>query len=190
MAWVHANHGNRAGSTMRQHFKTTAVVAVVVGLLALASFFTTSIFWVGGFPSGEFRLDVRNPEGLPVKGAVLRIYHGGTRDLAFKYPLDNHLADQELISNEKGRITGIREDGEMQFGGHAWRLFWIIPIGAKSPQFDCEITADGYQTLKFPVSRLFESTHVYYEDSPKAKLNVMGKEIEVPVYAHTFTMAR
>jgi len=175
---------------MIRHLKTAAIVAGVFGFLALASYFTTSIIWDGGFPSGEFRLDIRNPEGLPVKGAVLRIFHGGTRDLAFKYPLDNHLADQELISDEKGRITGIREHGGLQFGGHAWQLFWIIPIGAKGPQYDCEITADGYQPLKFPVRRLFESPHMYYEDFPKATLKVKGKEIELPVYAHTFTLVQ
>src|SRR5262249_8691078 len=162
----------------------------VVGFLALASYFTTSVIWDGGFPAGEFRVDLRDSEGKPVKGAILRVYHGGTRDPAFKYPLDNHLADQELVSDESGRITAMRRYGGLQCGGHAWELFWVIPMGAKAPQYDCEITAEGFKPLNFRIRRLFESPHRYYEDFPKTKLKENGEEIELPVYKHTFTLER
>jgi hypothetical protein len=173
---------------MKRGAKIAVAIAAVVGLLALASYLTTSIIWDGGFPDGEFRINVRDPEGKPVRGAVLRVYHGGTRDLASGYPLDNHVTGQELISADSGRITAIRKHGGLQFGGHAWDLFWVIPMGAKAPEYDCEITAEGFKPLKFPVWRLFESPHRYYEDFPKAKLEVEGKEVEVKIYEHTFTL--
>ncbi len=58
---------------MKRFLKLVAVVGVLVGLTALASFLTTSIIWDGGFPSGEFRLQVIDSKGQPVKGAVLRV---------------------------------------------------------------------------------------------------------------------
>jgi hypothetical protein len=175
---------------MKRLLKVATILVAMVGLLALASFLTTSIIWDGGFPSGEFRLNLRDPEGKPVKGAVLCVYRGGTRDLAFEYPLDNHVAAQELVSDESGRITAIRKRGGLQFGGHAWLLFWVIPMGAKAPEYDCEITAQGFKPVKFRVWKLFESPHKYYEDFPKTKVKVDGKEFELPIYEHAFTLER
>ena len=175
---------------MMRYVKTAAIVLAVIGFLALASYFTTGIIWDGGFPAGEFRVNVLDSEGNPVKGANLRVFYGGTRDLAFRYPLDNHLQDQDLVSDEAGRITAIRESGRLQFGGHSWHLFWVIPMGAKAPQFDCEITAVGFEPLKFRVNRLFESPHMNYESFPKTKTNIGGKEIELPIYEHSFTLKR
>ena len=175
---------------MKRAVKSAAILVAVVGSLALASSLTTSIIWDGGFPAGEFRLNVRDREGQPVKGAVLRVYRGGTRDLAFEYPLDNHVAGRDLVSDENGRITAIRKRGGLQFGGHAWQLFWVIPMGAKAPEYDCEITAEGFKPLKFRVWRLFESPHKYYDDFPKTTLKVDGEEIELKIYEHTFTLER
>lgn len=175
---------------MRRGAKIAAVAVAAVGLLALASYATTSIIWDGGFPSGEFRVNVRDPEGRPVRGAALRVYRGRTRDLASGYPLDNHTTGQELVSDDSGRITAIRKHGGPQFGGHAWLLFWVIPMGAKAPEYDCEITAEGFKPLKFPVWRLFESPHRYYADFPKTELEVDGKVVEAPIYENTFSLER
>lgn len=110
--------------------------------------------------------------------------------MASGYPLDNHVTGQELVSNDDGRVTALRKQGGLQFGGLAWRLFWVIPMGAKAPEYDCEITADGFKPLKFPVWRLFESPHQYYEEFPKTNLRVEGEEVELSIYEHTFTLER
>ncbi len=165
-------------------------IVTAAGLLALASYLTTSVIWDGGFPSGEFRIHVRDSQGKPVPSAALRVYHGGSRKLTSGYPLDNHVTGQDLVSGDDGQITTVRKRGGIQFGGHAWRLFWIIPMGAKVPDYDCEITADGFHPLKFPVQRLFKSEHRFYEEFPKTKLRVGDKEIELKVYEQTFTLER
>ena len=168
----------------------SAVAVAAVGLVALVSYRTTHVTWDGGFPAGEFRLYVRDPDGKPVKGAILCVYHDRTRDPAFEYPLDNHVAGQDLVSDENGRIIAVRRNGGLQFGGDAWQLFWVIPMGAKAPQYDCEITATGFKQFKFSVWRLFESPYRYFEDFPKTKLKVGSKEVKVPIYEHTFTLER
>jgi len=144
---------------MKRSATIGAAAIAAIGLLVLASYMTTSIIWDGGFPSGEFRVNVQNPEGKPVKGAVLHVFRGGTRNVASGYPLDNHLTTEGLDSDDGGRITAIRKYDGSQFGGHAWQLFWVIPMGARAPEYDCEITADGFKPLKFPLSRIFESPH-------------------------------
>ncbi len=175
---------------MKRASKTIAILVGVVGFLALASYATTSITWDGGFPAGEFRINVRDPDGKPVQAAVLRVYHGGSRNLAFKYPLDNHLPGQQLVSDENGRITAIRKWGGSQFGGDAWKLFWVIPMEAQAPDYDCEITAPGFKPLKFSIRKLFVSRFATYEEFPKTELKVDGKEVELPIYEHNLLMER
>lgn len=164
------------------------IILTVAALAAFFSLMTTSILWVGGFPTGEFRLKILDTHARPVKGAILRVYRGGTHDLAYGNPLDNHLPGQELASDERGVIVAYRKSGLPHFGGKAWKLFWVIPMGAKAPEYDCEITANGYEPVLFPFMRLFESRYKDYEQFPKTRLQVEGKEIEVPVYEHIFSL--
>src|SRR5438477_178784 len=90
--------------SMNRGAKIVTGAVTIVGLLAIASFLTTNILRVGCFPSGEFHLNVRDPEGKPVKGAILHVYQGSTRELASSYPLDNHIIGQDLVSDENGQI--------------------------------------------------------------------------------------
>jgi hypothetical protein len=171
--------------------KIPAILLVAVGFLAVASYLTTGIYWDGHLPVGEFRLHIRTPEGQPVKGAILRVYCSGTRDLAFGYPLDNHLAGQDLVSDESGQITALQRNYRLKFGGFKWDLFWVIPIGArKAPDVDCEVSADGFRPLQFSIWRLFKSSYRSYEAFPKTTLPVDGNEIELPVYDQTFMLER
>ncbi len=119
---------------------------------------TTAIQWDGGFPSGELRVILRDSEGKPVKGAILRVYRGGTRDLAFGWPVDNHVAGRDLIGDESGQIVAFHRSSGSDFGGHSWELFWVIPMGAKAPDYDCEISAKGFKRLNFSIYRLASHT--------------------------------
>jgi hypothetical protein len=173
---------------MTRIFRIAAITVALLACLAVASYITTGHYFDGGFPAGAIRMKVVDPTGKPVKGAFLRVYEGGTSDPAFKYPLDNYLTDRDLASDDEGRITAVRQSGRLQFGGFAWRLFWIIPMGAQAPQYDCEITAAGFKPARFSVWRLFESPHRYYADFPKAKVKIGRNELELPLYEHSFTL--
>lgn len=172
--------------------RTTKIMwgLIIAVALAVASNMTTGMNWDGGFPAGVFQLSIKDGEGRPVRNAVLRVYRGGTTDSALRYPLEDHLVDGDLVSDEDGRITTVRKNGGLQFGGYRWRLFWLIPIGAKAPQFDCEITANGFKPLKFDVWRLFESSYATYDDFPKTTVTVDGKGTELPIYEQSFKLAR
>ena len=176
---------------MKRLAKRLAISVAVVCALALTSYLTTSVTWDGAFPRGAFRLNVRSPEGEPVKGAVLRVCQSGTRELAFGHPLHNYLPGQDLVSDESGVITAIRKNSLPRFGGHSWQLFWVIGMGAKAPEYDCEITARGYEPLRFSVWRLFESEYTFRKGFfPKLNQKVDGKEIKLRIYEHTFTLER
>ena len=56
-------------------------------LLALASYATTIVNWDGGFPSGEFHLQIQNQTGTPIEGAKLNIYQGLVKQPAFGFVL-------------------------------------------------------------------------------------------------------
>lgn len=165
-----------------------AAVFGIVGLLALASYMAGGEIWDGGFPSGEFRIHIRDPDGRPISGAVLRVYYGGTRELACGNPLENHQTGVELVSDENGRITVVQTRTTTQFGGYKWRLFWIIPMGTKAPEYDCETTAAEFRPAKFPVWKIFESAF----ESPTAIQGSLRDQDGnlMRIYERTITLER
>lgn len=158
----------------------------VIGLIAFASYLTRGEVWDGGFPACEFRINVRDTEDNPIRGAILRVYRGSTRDLASGYPLDNHKTGQELVSDANGRITAVRAWDGTQFGGTMWRLFWCIPMGERAPKYDCEITAENFRPAKFSLQHVF--------DSPSGQRTKIrdhdGNQVEVQIFEQAFTLKR
>jgi hypothetical protein len=176
---------------LRRIGKAFATLIAIVLALAALSYMTTGVNWEGGFPSGEIRINVRDSNGQPIPGAALHVYRGAPRQLAFGYPISNHTQQSGLVSDEMGRITAVHERGGLQFGGHRWELFWLIPMGKRSgPKFACELTAPGYQTAAFEIQRLFQSPYKMYDEFPKTKCVIDGKEEELKVYDQAFTLNR
>jgi hypothetical protein len=169
--------------------KCAVILLGLLVFLALASVITTFGFWDASLPSGEFRLTIRDADGKPVKGAILRIYRGGTREIAIHYPLENKEGGRAFVSDEKGRITALRKS-DWRFGGNVWHLFWLIPMGDKVPEYDCEITAEAFKPLKFSARDLSRSPHQSHEDFPKTKIKIAGEEVILRIYEHTYTLGR
>ena len=82
---------------MKRVAKIVAAIAVVVGVLALASYLTTYGIDDGGFPSGEFRIHVRDHEGRPVPGPSCGCIGAAPANWPANYPLDDHVTGNELI---------------------------------------------------------------------------------------------
>jgi hypothetical protein len=180
---------------MHRWTKRVLVAVPVLGLLAYASHFTTNHNWDGGFPRGEFRIDVRDPEGKPVPGAVLRCTRRDTGERVPGFLFDNRASEQEPVSDATSRIVAVQPSGPILFGGEAWWLFWVIPMGAhERPKFDYHITATGFKPLKFPLEQLYEPPFRDRNKLPTTKIvrNDFGTEteIELPVSEHTFTLSR
>ncbi|MDB5306909.1 MAG: hypothetical protein JWO38_1111 [Gemmataceae bacterium] len=88
---------------------------------------------------------VRDQDGHPIKGAVLRVMPAGSREPAFGYPFRNYTAERSLVSDDRGRIAAVQTRSGFQFGWTEWRLFWVIPMQTgKPPEYVCSVTAEGY----------------------------------------------
>jgi|ERR1043165_5204122 hypothetical protein len=161
----------------------------VVVFLGIASYFTTSMDWLGAFPEGECRLNIRNVDGARVKGAVLRLYRGETNEPAYKQPILNYVPDKELSSDENGRIVAYTGYSG-KFGGHSWKLFWLIPMGDKGPEYNCELSAAGYKPAKFSIHQLWKTRNQFREDFHITKETFDNRELEFLVYENTFTLER
>ena len=166
-----------------------SVVAILL-ILGLISYETTQMIWDGGFPSGEIRLNVRNQSGAPVIGARLNVYDAKTGNHAFGYPLDDYVTTDSMLSDNNGRITAIRRLERLQFGGHAWKLWWLVPIQSGYPEYKCEVVAPGYEIKKFKVEELFKNPYTLYEDFPKTRVQIAGEEVVLKVYENTIALER
>jgi hypothetical protein len=136
------------------------------------------------------RLNVRDSEGKPIKGATFRIYHAGTRDLALERFHGSQADDKSLISNGGGRIVTLSRLSGYPTGFNSWRLFWLFPIETGTEGFDCEIRAEGFKPLVFDAWQLFKQLYDDYENFPRTKVKVRDEEFEGYVFEHTFTLER
>jgi hypothetical protein len=153
------------------------LAVLVLLVLGLASYFTTSRDWDGGFPPAELRITILDKRGHPVPGAVLQVYHGGTQDRAISYPI----YEEHLRSDEQGHIVCHQIVSGFQFGGHAWRLFWLIPIGAKAPRFDCVVSAIGYESKQLTFRELLNPIGKGGPNLPTTKVEINRELIEMRV---------
>ena len=166
------------------------LTAAAVAVVALASFNTTCEAVDGGYPRGMFRMTLRDSDGKPVEGAVFRIYRGGSRTPAYRTPLENHVAEQGLVSDANGQIIAYQTFDGTQFGGTVWRVFGTFHFGFNTPQYDCEITADGFKPYRFSVWQLFDAAEDQARDAPKSILKIDDRETELPVYDFSFTLEK
>jgi hypothetical protein len=166
--------------------------SALIGILAIASFVTTAGFWDGGFPSGEFRLTIKNANGQPIHGAVFHVFRGGTRELSFGYPFENHVAGRDIASDVGGQLTLIQPRSGLQFGGFSWKLFWLIEMGAKVPKYDCEIIAPGYQAVEISVRQIVQAPPLMTTDSEIATTRIIrdGQPVELKIHERTITLEK
>ena len=153
-----------------------ALFCVAVGVLALASFMSQED-WDGRFPVGEFRLSIKDENGVPIPGALVRGYFE-----------DRSVSDKSIRSDANGQIVLTQPHSGFQFGGTRWNLFWFIPMGDQPPEYIWEVTADG-----------FEPHRIGWEEvntAPRSKkhptvTNTSGtRHVELPVFDVTVTLKR
>jgi hypothetical protein len=163
-------------------FVLVALAILVCISLACVSFGTTGYIWDGAFPAGEYHLMIGDHQGKPVQGAVLNICRTGSRTPSYGYPFDNYAEGGELVSDQQGQISVYHVSRGFEFGGRSWVLFWLIPMGSDSPQYELEIAADGYTSAKMPADRVFELAYNSSGTEPASTVDINGEAIELRVF--------
>ena len=138
------------GRWTRRIAKTLATLLALVGLLGVASWYTTVVHWEGGYRTGAFRLEVRSSNNQPIQGATFEVYDAKGQPHNNRFPTTGK-------SDEKGRLTVYQPIQGIQFGGKRWQLFWMFRMGDKGPHYECEIAAEGYKPKRIEIFDLFES---------------------------------
>jgi hypothetical protein len=158
------------------------VLAFVVSFaLAFTSYVTTSILWDGGFPFAEVRIYFVDESGNAISNVTMSVTWRSDGSSAHEYPISEY-DGTSLSSDDDGVITCHQMRQGLQFGGHAWLLFWCIPMGAQSPKFDVHFEHPRFAQTTVPVWRLFESEYAMYEDFPKTTIDVNGNAEEIKIY--------
>ena len=163
---------------------------MIMGCVAFASFRTTFGLWDGMFPSGEYHLKIQDKSGRPINGATLKVFEGGTKNVAFEYPIDNYLSEGDLVSNKQGVIVVLHKPQGFEFGGTCWSLYWVFPMCSNGPEFDFQISADGYKSINFSANDLFEPA---YNDRNVGYTTIeleSGESLRIPVFELMFTLER
>ena len=162
----------------------------LLACLGLVSFMTSMGIWDGLYPAGEYRLKIQDENGTPINGATLNVLEGRTKNVAFEYPIDNYFSEGDLVSDEQGVIVALHKPRGFEFGGTCWNLFWIFPVCSDGPEFDFQISAAGYKSIKFSTDDLFEPAY-NGRSSGNTKVELAnGESLRIPVYELMFTLER
>ena len=126
------------------------LIAIFVLVLAVVSIQTTFALWDGSFPSAEFRIDVKDINGVPISGARLSVYErtgflGLDRRLSYGFPIDQFKKDSQLVSSPDGIIRVGHINQGIEMGGCAFALFGIIPVVLGERDFVVRIDASDYR---------------------------------------------
>lgn len=167
----------------------TRNILFVLGILFVmigASFFTTVVYSHGDLPSGKYRLHVRNPAGKSVEGAILNAYVDNSNTPVKGYFLPNDL----FVSDAQGLLEFVKDPEQGSAQDIGWKLLWIFPITpAVDNKVNLEITAQGYEPLRFTEADLFKSVLNSYGHTPKTKAQTYnGVEVDVNLYELDFTL--
>lgn len=149
--------------------------------LAFASYVTTSVLWDGGFPFAEVRIVFVDERGNAISNVKMSVTRRSDGASAHEYPISEY-DGTPLNSGDDGVITCHQMRQGLQFGGHAWLLFWCVPMGAQSPKFDVHFEHPRFAQTTVPIWRLFESEYAMYEDFPKTTIDVNGNAEEIKIY--------
>lgn len=180
----------------RLHNKLATLVVVVTFFISLGiiSAKTTESVNVGFYHHGEYHLNIRNKKGEPIEGAVLNVFEKNTKNFAFYFPIDNYRIENGLTSNKEGSIIAVHIPFGIEKGRVCRKLFWLYSIcSAYTPGFDLEVSADGYQSIKFSADTLFYNPA--YNSQSNGHINLPHPDIkdvwvETPIYHLTFTLEK
>ncbi len=157
--------------------------------LALGSLLTTSISWDGGFPFVELQMSVVDVHGNALKNVKVSVTRHRGGKPANGYPIAEYVG-APLVTDAGGGITCHQTRSGLQFGGHAWFLFWCIPVGTKAPQYDVHFDHPEEGRMTVSIWHLFESDIKSYGSFPKTTFLLNGRSEEMPIYKQRIVFRR
>jgi hypothetical protein len=129
--------------------------AVLFGLFAFGFVTASSVCWDGYIPASELRIVVRDrATGLPVSGAVMRVYftYGEEPELD-DYCIYENAIGQTMVSNEEGEIV-CHQVPDLMVGDCSPTIFFTFPMRVYQLPYEVEIAAEGYQPLLFSLEEI------------------------------------
>ena len=156
--------------------------------LAFASYVTTSILWDGGFPFAELHIEIVDERGNPIENVHMSVTRTSGAN-ANGYPISEYKGTA-ITSGSDGIIVCHQMRQGLQFGGHAWMLFWCVPMGAKSPNFNVQFEHTQYTPTTVPIWRLFDSQFSMYDEFPKTTVEIQGMVEEIPIYSQRIILSQ
>ncbi len=165
---------------------TNHIIAASVGIavLALASN-CTRYNWDGAWPAGEIRLRVCDPSGSPIAGVQLEVCDGKTHQTVHRCNPVWECGTLSLLTDANGSV--MCHSPGWRFSGGGWYLFWCVPIGWHSPEYECRVSHKDYHSVSVPFLALLNPSH---KRSSNATIVLGGEPMEMAVYTSTVTMPR
>lgn len=115
--------------------------ALLVGLAGLSIICTTHN-WDGGFEQAEYRLTFSDRAGRPLEGVELLVTDSAGNPFP-AYPISDWQPGNPMRSDVNGQLVCRHVRYGLEFGGRAYRLLWLIPVGETAPVFKCRFLLQG-----------------------------------------------
>jgi len=136
----------------------------------------------------ELRIKIVDEQGNPIERVRLSVARAdGTT--ANGYPISEY-EGSAITSGNDGVIVCHQMRRGLQFGGHAWMLFWCVPMGAKSPEFNVHFEHPQFASKTITIGRLFDSEYSMYDEFPKTAVEIHGNVEEIPIYNQRIVLSR
>lgn len=120
------------------------MICVFLSGCAGISVVCTRYFWDGNFEQTEYRFTFTDRSGKPLQGVELLVTDGDSNPFP-EYPITDYLPGNPLRSDVNGQLVCHHVCFGSEFGGRAYRLFWLIPMGDTSPVFRCRFVLRGQE---------------------------------------------
>jgi hypothetical protein len=157
--------------------------AILVALVIL-SYATTSRQWDAGFPPTEIRLTVLDEQDSPVPGATLSVYDEGQQRIP------DFFHEGHLVTDRNGELVCHQVVEGFQFGGHSWKLLWILRCGDAPPTYRCLIAAAGYKPFSQPVQQLVRPKADNNDHVEQTSFRYDGRVVEMKVLRRVIRLER
>lgn len=163
------------------------LVCGVFVLIAIASWFTPRLHWIGGTDPYVLQMTIIDSQGNPIEGATV------TPRLDGEPIAERFFADASApmpTSDATGRLTRVALPH--RFGGQEWFLFWCISIPNHPPSFVYSVVVDvehpSFETVRFSAAQLLDAVEALENPAIRTDVQFFPAAEDVPILPQKVTM--